>query len=104
MICVYIGCSTHSVPSWSKVAIRASGATNFGLALSVVTCTNSTIAFFAGPSFQDGSGSVGPRPGPREGRGRRSARPAIWGVFLLVSSNVRLAAASPFSFSALTFG
>jgi hypothetical protein len=54
---VYIGCETHSVPSWSKVATRASGGTNFGLVLSVVACTNATIACFAGPSFHDGKGS-----------------------------------------------
>ena len=29
--CVYIGCSTQSVPSWSKVAMRSSGGTNCGL-------------------------------------------------------------------------
>ncbi len=56
--CVYIGCSTHSVPSWSKVAIRSAGGTNFGLPCVVVVCTNSTIAFLAGPSFHEGSGSV----------------------------------------------
>ena len=55
---VYIGCSTQVVPSSSKVAMRCSGGTNFGLALSVVTRTKSRIAFFAGPSFQDGSGSA----------------------------------------------
>ena len=32
------------------------GGTNFGLPLSVVALTNSTIAFLAAPSFQDGSG------------------------------------------------
>ena len=56
--CEYIGCSTHSVPSWSKVAMRSAGGTNFGLAWSVVACTNSMIAFLAGPSFQEGRGSV----------------------------------------------
>ena len=54
---VYIGWETHSVPSWSKVARRASGGTNFGLALSVVAFTKSRIACLAGPSFQEGSGS-----------------------------------------------
>ena len=54
---VYMGCSTQVVPSWSKVAMRASGGTNLGLALSVVTLTSSTMVFLAGPSFQDGSGS-----------------------------------------------
>src|SRR4030095_4859625 len=37
--------------------MRASGGTNFGLALSVVACTNATIACLAGPSFHDGKGS-----------------------------------------------
>src|SRR5262245_19083200 len=50
-----IGCT---VLSWSKVAIRSSGGTNLGLALSVVAFTKATIACFAGPSFQDGRGSV----------------------------------------------
>ena len=40
-----------------EVAIRSSAGTNFGLPAVVVDCTNSTIAFFAAPSFQDGSGS-----------------------------------------------
>jgi hypothetical protein len=31
MTCEYIGCSIHSVPSWSNVAMRASGGTNVGL-------------------------------------------------------------------------
>src|SRR5262249_57782075 len=52
-----MGCSTHSVPSWSKVATRSSWGTNVGLDLSVVFCTNSTIACLAGPSFHEGSGS-----------------------------------------------
>ena len=54
----YIGCSTQSVPSWSKVAMRSAGGTNCGLPCVVVACTKSTMAFFAGPSFHDGSGSV----------------------------------------------
>ena len=58
MTCVYIGCSTHSVPSWSKVAMRASGGTKFGLDWSVVARTNARIASFAAPSFHDGSGSA----------------------------------------------
>ena len=53
-----MGCSTQVVPSWSKVAMRSSGGTNFGLFLSVVVLTKSRIACFAGPSFQDGSGSA----------------------------------------------
>jgi hypothetical protein len=56
--CEYIGCSTHSVPSWSMVAIRSAGGTNCGLPCVVVVRTKSTIAFLAGPSFQEGSGSV----------------------------------------------
>jgi hypothetical protein len=56
--CVYIGCSTQSVPSWSKVATRSAGGTKLGLPCVVVVCTKSTIAFFAGPSFHDASGSV----------------------------------------------
>jgi prepilin signal peptidase PulO-like enzyme (type II secretory pathway) len=38
--------------------MRASGGTKFGLSFFVVDFTNSTIAFLAGPSLQDGSGSV----------------------------------------------
>src|SRR4051812_43536799 len=53
-----MGCSTHVVPYWSKVAMRSSGATNCGLLFSVVFLTKSRIAFFAGPSFHEGSGSV----------------------------------------------
>ena len=44
----YIGCSTHSVPSWSKVATRCAAGTNCGLALSVVLRTNCTMASLAG--------------------------------------------------------
>src|SRR5271169_4567489 len=51
-----MGCSTHIVPSWSKVAMRSSGGTNFGLLLSVVIFTKSMIDCLAGPSFQDESG------------------------------------------------
>src|ERR1700761_8563166 len=52
-----MGCSTHRVPSWSKVAMRSSGARNCGLLLSVVVLTKPRIACFAGPSFQEGNGS-----------------------------------------------
>src|SRR5271167_2688758 len=52
-----MGCSTQVVPSWSKVAMRSSGATNFGLLLSVVVLTKARIACLAGPSFQEGNGS-----------------------------------------------
>src|SRR5271170_8164287 len=57
-----MGCSTQSVPSWSKVAMRSSGGTNFGLAGSVVTRTKSRIACFAGPSFHEANGSDGKGP------------------------------------------
>src|SRR5271157_6087401 len=53
-----MGCETQVVPSWSNVAIRSSGATNFGLLLSVVALTKSRIACFAGPLFQEGKGSA----------------------------------------------
>ena len=59
MTCEYMGCSTHNVPSWSKVAMGCTGGTNFGLDLSVVVCTNAMIACLAAPSFHDGRGSVG---------------------------------------------
>src|SRR5262245_36887945 len=38
--------------------MRSAGGTNLGLAASVVSFTNATMACLAGPSFQDGSGSV----------------------------------------------
>jgi hypothetical protein len=56
--CEYIGCSTHNVPSWSNVAMRSDCGTKFGLPCDVVARTNSTIAFFAAPSFHEGSGST----------------------------------------------
>ncbi len=54
---VYIGCSTQSVPSLSKVAMRSASGTKSGLASSVTASTNATIAALASPSFQEGSGS-----------------------------------------------
>src|SRR5215471_9717265 len=39
--------------------MRSSGATKFELFLSVVALTKSTMAFFAAPSFHEGSGSAG---------------------------------------------
>src|SRR5580700_3106915 len=72
-----IGCSTQSVPSWSKVAMRSASGTKLGLAASVVAWTNLTIASLAGPAFQEGRGSLS-----------ASARPA------------RLTAAAPPSISA----
>src|SRR5262245_27833917 len=56
---VYSGCSTQSVPSLSKVAIRSAGGTYFALALSVVALTKPKIAALLGPAFQDGNGSDG---------------------------------------------
>src|SRR5208283_1786831 len=53
-----MGCSTQVVPSWSKVAMRFSGGTNFALLLSVVVLTKWRIACFAGPSFHEGNGSA----------------------------------------------
>src|SRR5690349_18157069 len=52
-----MGCSTHRVPSWSKVAMRCSTGTNVGLDRLTVAWTKSSTAFFEGPSFQVGSGS-----------------------------------------------
>ena len=46
--------------------MRASGGTNFGFALSVVACTNSMMAFLAGPSFHEGRGSLWACALPRE--------------------------------------
>ena len=54
----YIGCSLQSVPSLSNTAIRAAGGTCWGLAASVAAWTNFTMLCLAGPSFQDGKGSV----------------------------------------------
>ena len=54
----YMGCSHHSVPSLSKVAMRSGAGTKSGLPGRVVSCTSLTIAALTGPSFHDGSGSV----------------------------------------------
>src|SRR6516164_5625346 len=53
-----MGCSTHSVPSWSKVAMRPSCGTKLLFDWSVVVFTKLTIDCLAGPSFHEGSGSV----------------------------------------------
>src|SRR6476661_3202844 len=55
--CVYIGCSTQSVPSLSKVATRCSTGTKKGPPCVVTRATKSRIEAFVAPSFQDGSGS-----------------------------------------------
>lgn len=49
---MYIGFSHHSVPSLSKTATRASGATKSGPPSVVTRSTKSTIVAFVGPSFQ----------------------------------------------------
>src|ERR1700722_5750495 len=53
-----MGCSTQSVPSWSKVAMRSASGTKSGLPASVVAWTNLTTASLAGPAFQEGRGSL----------------------------------------------
>ena len=58
MIWKYIGCSDHSVPSLSKVAMRWSTGTKSGAPGVVTRGTKSVIDFFAAPSFQEGRGSV----------------------------------------------
>jgi hypothetical protein len=54
----YIGCSIHSVPSLSKVAMRWSGGTKSGPPCVVTRATKLVIDDLEVPSFQDGSGSV----------------------------------------------
>ena len=58
----YIGCSVHSVPSLSNVAMRSAGGTKPGLPGCVVSVTNRTIAALVAPAFHDGSGSAGGSP------------------------------------------
>ncbi len=58
--CVYIGCSTQSVPSLSKSAMRSCSGTNSGLPSAVVRRTKSTIDCFASPSFHEGNASCCP--------------------------------------------
>src|SRR5262249_54473639 len=81
IIWLYIGCSTHSVPSWSKVAMRSSGGTKFGFARSVVDRTKSRIACFAGPSFHEASSFAGAcaREAVARKAGRASRGRAHWG-------------------------
>ena len=54
----YAGCSVHSVPSLSKVAMRCGTGTKSVPPSVVVRLTKSTIAVFAAPSFHEGSASV----------------------------------------------
>ena len=52
-----MGCSTHSVPSLSNVAMRSAGGTKSGPPSRVMRATKSIIARLAGPSCHDGNGS-----------------------------------------------
>ena len=54
----YSGCSDHSVPSLSNVAMRSPSATKSVLPVVVTALTKSVIAVFDGPAFHDGSGSA----------------------------------------------
>src|SRR5882724_9490597 len=54
----YIGCSHHSVPSLSKVAMRCSAGTKSGPPCVVTRATKLTIDVFVGPSFHDGNASA----------------------------------------------
>ena len=54
----YIGCSTHSVPSLSKVATRCSTGTKSGPPCWVARATKSMIDFLVGPSFHEGNPSL----------------------------------------------
>src|SRR5262245_6930136 len=49
-----IGFSHQRQPSLSKTAMRSTGGTKLALPTSVTRATKSTIADFAGPSFQEG--------------------------------------------------
>ncbi len=53
----YIGCSVHSVPSLSKVAMRSGTGIQSRPPGVVVRVTKSTIDCLFGPSFHDGNGS-----------------------------------------------
>src|SRR6202008_1565973 len=56
--CVYMGCSTHQVPSLSKVAMRSAAGTKSDEPARVTAATNSKMDCLERPSFQEGSGSV----------------------------------------------
>src|SRR5262249_31459300 len=76
----YIGCSHQRDPSLSKVATRLAAGPNSAPPSLVTRVTKSRIAFCAGVSFHDGSGSPsaasapvrGARPGPRAARRARA--------------------------------
>ncbi len=70
----YIGCSVHSVPSLSKVAMRSPGAMKSGPPSVVAAVTKSRIACLVGPSFHDGSGSSWAKAGVARTRARIRAR------------------------------
>ena len=53
-----MGFSSHSVPSLSKVAIRAAGGTKAGPSAAVALETKSAMARLAAPSFHEASGSI----------------------------------------------
>src|ERR1700730_11385988 len=55
---VYIGCSTHKVPSLSNVAMRSAGGTKSGPPCWVMRATKPVIARLLAPSFHDGSASL----------------------------------------------
>ena len=59
---VYIGCSTHSVPSLSNTAMRSGSGTKSGEPSLVTFSTKATMAAFGAVSFQDGRGSVWASP------------------------------------------
>ena len=52
-----MGCSTHSVPSLSKTAMRSGSATKSGVPSLVTFSTKATMAAFGAVSFHDGRGS-----------------------------------------------
>ena len=53
-----MGCSIHSVPSLSKVAMRSGAGTKSAEPSPVTAATKSRMARLAPPSFHDGSGSA----------------------------------------------
>ena len=72
---VYIGCSTHSVPSLSNTAMRSGSGTKSGEPSLVTFSTKATMAAFGAVSFHDGRGSVWARAGATTSRA--AARPAL---------------------------
>src|SRR5580692_727583 len=73
---VYIGCSTHKVPSLSNVAMRSAGGTKSGPPCRVTRATKPVIACLLGPSFHDGSGSLDAAVCASAGLGRSDAENA----------------------------